>query len=84
MAAQLQVAQLPIAQLPVESPTEDKPGSLNDASTLEDGVGSAKLIEKKSKGVVEMEQLEERINRKWLILLYGGFLILAYTLSLSQ
>jgi SIT family siderophore-iron:H+ symporter-like MFS transporter len=32
---------------------------------------------------VEMEALAEKINTKYLILLYGGFAILAYVLSLS-
>jgi len=53
-----------------------------DTST-EDGQSDV-LVERKSKGVVEMEALAEKINTKYLILLYGGFAILAYVLSLSM
>lgn len=81
--------QLPIAQLPVETETEEEksPRKLSgsdqdDNSTLEDGVKG--LVSAKSRGTYEMEALEARMNRKWMILLLGGFLILAYTLSISE
>lgn len=59
------------------SPARDD-DSLEDASSAGDT-----LIEEKSKGVVEMEYLAARINTKYLVLLYGGFMVLAYTLALS-
>jgi SIT family siderophore-iron:H+ symporter-like MFS transporter len=71
-------------------PTREKSPSLdnNDVGTdkdtfTEDGRSDV-LVERKSKGVVEMEALAEKINTKYLILLYGGFAILAYVLSLSE
>ncbi|KAI9635925.1 major facilitator superfamily domain-containing protein [Dioszegia hungarica] len=60
------------------SPARDD-DSLEDASSAGDT-----LIEEKSKGVVEMEYLAARINTKYLVLLYGGFMVLAYTLALNQ
>jgi len=73
-----------------EVPTGEKSPSIdnNDLGTdkdtyTEDGKSDV-LVERKSKGVVEMEALAERINTKYLILLYGGFAILAYVLSLSK
>jgi SIT family siderophore-iron:H+ symporter-like MFS transporter len=72
-----------------EGPTREKSPSIdnNDLGTekdtfTEDGKSDV-LVERKSKGVVEMEALAEKINTKYLILLYGGFAILAYVLSLS-
>lgn len=74
----------------VEIPTREKSPSVdnNDTGTdkdtiTEDGKSDV-LVERKSKGVVEMEALAEKINTKYLILLYGGFAILAYVLSLSE
>lgn len=56
-----------------------------DGDSVEDGSSASEtLIEEKSKGVVEMEYLAERINVKYLVLLYGGFMVLAYTLALSE
>jgi SIT family siderophore-iron:H+ symporter-like MFS transporter len=73
-----------------ESPNGEKARSLDggddqtDKDTeVEDGRSDV-VIERKSKGVVEMEALAEKINTKYLILLYGGFAILAYVLSLSE
>jgi SIT family siderophore-iron:H+ symporter-like MFS transporter len=54
-----------------------------DKDTIVEDGRSDIIIERKSKGVVEMEALAEKINTKYLILLYGGFAILAYVLSLS-
>ena len=42
------------------------------------------VITAKSKGVVGMELLLSRMNVKYLILLYGGFILLSYTLSLGE
>ena len=73
-----------------ETPTAEKSPSLdnNDNETDKDTVTedgkSDLLVERKSKGVVEMEALAEKINTKYLVLLYGGFAILAYVLSLSE
>lgn len=52
----------------------------------EDGVfeSNGAVIERKSKGVVEMESLKERVNVKFLCILYGFFALLAYVLSLSE
>jgi hypothetical protein len=72
------------------SPTREKSPSLdnNDNGTEKDTITedgkSDVLVERKSKGVVEMEALAEKINTKYLILLYGGFAILACVLSLSK
>jgi len=73
-----------------DAPSREKSPSLdnNDLGTdkdtfTEDGKSDV-LVERKSKGVVEMEALAEKINTKYLILLYGGFAILAYVLSLSE
>lgn len=75
---------------PAESPTAEKSPSLDnndngtDKDTITEDGQSDVLVERKSKGVVEMEALAEKINTKYLILLYGGFAILAYVLSLSE
>lgn len=68
----------------VNEKKEDRiPASGDDE--LEDGSSTSEtVIEEKSKGVVEMEYLAERINVKYLCLLYGGFALLAYVLSLSK
>jgi len=42
------------------------------------------LVADKSRGVIQMEQLNSRIGLKYRILLYGGFAILAYVMSLDQ
>lgn len=42
------------------------------------------IITAKSKGVIGMELLASRLNKKYFILLYGGFILLAYTLSLGE
>lgn len=42
------------------------------------------VITSKSKGVIGMELLASRLNTKYFILLYGGFILLAYTLSLGK
>ncbi|OCF32227.1 hypothetical protein I316_06141 [Kwoniella heveanensis BCC8398] len=60
---------------------DDKSASDVDGS-LEDGKSG--LIEEKSKGVVEMESLQGRLNVKILAVLYGCFMLLAYCLSLNQ
>ncbi|ORY92512.1 major facilitator superfamily domain-containing protein [Leucosporidium creatinivorum] len=42
------------------------------------------VILEKSRGVVQMETLTERLNTKYRIALYGGFALLAYVMSLEQ
>merc|ERR1712093_767809 len=42
------------------------------------------LVADKSRGVIQMEQLNSRIGLKYRILLYGGFALLAYVMSLDQ
>jgi hypothetical protein len=42
------------------------------------------VITSKSKGVIGMELLLSRMNLKYYCLLYGGFILLAYTLSLGE
>jgi hypothetical protein len=59
----------------------------HDNSSLEDGSAASSagvVIDEKSKGVVEMEQLAERLSLKYYVLLYGSFALLAYCLSLSE
>lgn len=42
------------------------------------------VVNEKSRGVFEMENLSSRLNLKYKIFLYGGFLLLAYSLSLGE
>ena len=42
------------------------------------------VVTSKSKGVIGMELLASRLNTKYFVLLYGGFVLLAYTLSLGE
>jgi hypothetical protein len=49
-------------------------------ATIPDGP----IITSKSKGVIGMELLASRLNTKYFVLLYGGFVLLAYTLSLGE
>ena len=68
------------------TPTEDQVPSLHeskDDTIVEDGQSQVE-IEPRSKGVIEMEALRDRINVKYLCLLYGTFALLAYVLSLSE
>jgi len=67
-----------------KSPSLDNNDLGTDKDTFTEDGKSDVLVERKSKGVVEMEALAEKINTKYLILLYGGFAILAYVLSLSR
>jgi len=67
-----------------KSPSLDNNDLGTDKDTVTEDGKSDVLVERKSKGVVEMEALAEKINTKYLILLYGGFAILAYVLSLSE
>lgn len=56
-----------------------------DLDEAEDGTSSIEaLISETSKGVREMEYLNDRLNKKWLVFLFVGFSILSYTLSLSE
>jgi hypothetical protein len=48
-----------------------------------DGGKPKAIVTPKSKGVVGMELLLSRMNVKYLVLLYGGFNLLSYTLSLG-
>lgn len=73
------------ASRPTTPSSEDKVPSLNNTDNdtiVEDGKSQVE-IEPRSKGVIEMEALRERINVKYLVLLYGTFALLAYVLSLS-
>lgn len=42
------------------------------------------VVLEKSRGVMKMELLMGRLNTKWLICLYAGFTVLAYTMSLGE
>ncbi|KAK4056011.1 hypothetical protein OIO90_003006 [Microbotryomycetes sp. JL221] len=42
------------------------------------------IVADKSRGVLQMEQLNDRMSLKYRILLYGGFALLAYVMSLDQ
>lgn len=76
----------PAEQIPAreKSPSLENNDESTDKETITEDGKSDVLVERKSKGVVEMEALAEKINTKYLILLYGGFAILAYVLSLSK
>ena len=54
-----------------------------DQNTKTNNNGPKAIITPKSKGVVGMELLLSRMNVKYLVLLYGGFILLSYTLSLG-
>jgi len=60
---------------------EDKRDSLAETS-IEDG--QTGVVAHKSRGVWEMEMLKGRMTFKLLVVLYGFFTILSYTLSLSE
>ncbi|KAK4049011.1 hypothetical protein OIV83_004372 [Microbotryomycetes sp. JL201] len=42
------------------------------------------VVSEKSRGVLQMEQLNARMSLKYRVLLYGGFALLAYVMSLDQ
>lgn len=46
--------------------------------------GNGVVILKQSRGVTQMEALISRISTKYRILLYGGFALLAYVMSLGE
>lgn len=74
---------------PSSDDKHEKTRSFDDNTVIEDGphvthLAGGGYIENKSKGVVEMESLKERVNLKFLIILYGSFALLAYVLSLSE
>ncbi|ORX39833.1 major facilitator superfamily domain-containing protein [Kockovaella imperatae] len=64
-----------VKPLPVSS-------SLTSGSTTT--VNDGPVIQTKSKGVVEMENLIGRLSPFLLIIIYGSFMLLSYTLSLNQ
>ena len=67
-----------IPATPKEFDTEK--GSVGSSSG---DAGSTVVVTDKSEGVRKMELLSSRINMKYLLLLYGGFTILAYVMSLG-
>lgn len=58
----------------------DRKGRLGDVETDDNGV----VILTQSRGVTQMAALTSRISTKYRILLYGGFAILAYVMSLGE
>ena len=60
---------------------EEKRDSITDGS-VEDGPLNG-VVSHKSRGVWEMEMLKGRMTFKLLVVLYGFFTVLSYTLSLS-
>ena len=64
--------------------TDSIPPSSEDQRTLEDRAASQNLTTEKSRGVCEMEVLLARITPIWLGIIFGSFMILSYTLSLSE
>lgn len=46
-------------------------------------VGHGAVVTAKSRGVQQMEAMHSRLSTKWRILLYSGFTLLAYVMSLS-
>lgn len=61
---------------------EEKRDSITDGS-VEDGPLNG-IVSHKSRGVWEMEMLKGRMTFKLLVILYGFFTVLSYTLSLSM
>jgi hypothetical protein len=59
-------------------------GNEFDQNTKTENNGPKAIVTPKSKGVVGMELLLSRMNVKYLVLLYGGFILLSYTLSLGK
>ncbi len=64
--------------MPSDSGFDEKAKSFDYQSSVQDGphatvLAGGAIIEEKSKGVVEMESLEERVNVKFLCILYGFF-----------
>ncbi|KAM0787422.1 hypothetical protein ACM66B_003504 [Microbotryomycetes sp. NB124-2] len=68
----------------------DMTSSSRSSSTHFDGGEVAKaapggaIVSEKSRGVLQMEQLNARMSLKYRVLLYGGFALLAYVMSLDQ
>lgn len=77
------MSEKPKTQLPAE--TDIPRVSFDHSSSLEDGRSSEHgSVEPKSKGVIEMESLQGRLTPVLLGVLYGTFMLLAYSLSLSE
>lgn len=68
------------ADLSSASPSTHSGAFDNMAVVDDNGV----TIVEKSRGVVQMETLNERLNTKYRIALYGGFALLAYVMSLGE
>ncbi|WVW81257.1 hypothetical protein I302_103248 [Kwoniella bestiolae CBS 10118] len=78
---------------PIRSPEDttahdDKVSNNDDKDESDAGDGIAKKepisLGSKSKGVIEMEALQAKMNLKWRIILYTFFMFAAYSLSLDQ
>jgi hypothetical protein len=68
--------------VPHDAADADHLPTLRAESTM--GKPDGPIITSKSKGVIGMELLVSRLSTKYYILLYGGFILLAYTLSLGE
>lgn len=72
--------------IPITSPSK-RSSSDEEECTLDDGTPSSEkftMIEEKSRGVQRMEFLSARVGTKYRVLLYTGFTLLAYVMSLGN
>jgi hypothetical protein len=60
---------------------EEKASSIR--STNDGAHVDGSVVPEKSRGVLKMESLSQRINTKYLAMLYGSFALLAYVMSLG-
>ncbi|GAA6061341.1 hypothetical protein JCM10212_004822 [Sporobolomyces blumeae] len=65
----------------VSSHTDMEKGGLDSEDSSRE---PSLLVVPKSRGVVQMETLNRRMDTKYRVLLYGGFTLLAYVMSLDQ
>ncbi|BGP36663.1 hypothetical protein JCM10449v2_000564 [Rhodotorula kratochvilovae] len=58
--------------------------SPSSSSPVEQHAQDGGFVTAKSRGVLQMEALNSRLSTKWRILLFAGFALLAYVMSLDQ
>ncbi|GAA5834491.1 hypothetical protein JCM9279_004331 [Rhodotorula babjevae] len=77
----------PLSRSPSEVDHEKADSSSTSPSSTaapEYEVGHGAVVTAKSRGVQQMEAMHSRLSTKWRILLYSGFTLLAYVMSLNQ
>lgn len=76
----------PSTRAPSHEITDEEKADYASASpSLKQGdTADATLVPAKSRGVRQMEALSNRMSVKYRVLLYGGFALLAYVMSLDQ